>query len=817
MRYWLSGLLLTCSWLLWSQNAGTLDPNFGVNGRRLVNYSDGFVETMAAVIPQSDGSIVVSGTTTLNAGRPILARYTQNGDIDPNFGNNGSRIINFGNGVFPGFGMAIQADDKILLTAHESAEAFVLRLTADGNNDPTFGENGVARIGIDGANSFLTHVALQSDGKIVAVGNVLVTGEPRNYLVARFLPSGELDSSFGEGGRTIIPGENSTSFLNAVYVLDNGKIAATGVARNNGTNMVTMRFLADGSLDEGFGGTGIVYTSLSISDDEGWDIIPTENDGLLVGGRTINTSTTHTDFALVKFQENGQLDSLFGNNGTVITNPPGSSASLFRVLPLPDGKFIAGGAARNGSRDYDLTLVRYLPDGSRDPSFGANGISLTDFGSSADWLWDINFDANGNILGTGRTENTPHGGFDALTVRFYGTDQPDFSLVGTSSLNQLCANERFQDTLDLRVIGGFADSVEVRVGDFPPGANVNLSTPVRVLPPARIPVDISFAAVASGAYTINFVASSGGREKEFTYDFTITNEPAPVPVLLTPEEGFVTMDPLFVWRWEAGPQEASYTVEVSPNPSFMGPLAWEQPGTSNGAAVFNLMLEGVFYWRVRTVLCGEVAYSAVRAFQLLPASCQEIASSDVPIFISNNGEVTITSTLALNEAFPADLERLGVFIQTNHFSVGDLSATLRTPQGIEHRLFDRPGFPAQPFGCNRRGIQARFSDFATLTAEDFENTCDLAGANSYAIEGEYQSLDPNLENLRTLTSVGTWELDVTDHDDGAGGFLERWGFEYCFPEIEIPPVALINTGLEVVRNTSVTIEASSLTAAIAGV
>jgi uncharacterized delta-60 repeat protein len=198
---------------------GSLDTNFALSGQAAC------VASAAAIALQSDGKILVAGTitsalaTTVNDGKTVasnqtgfgVVRYNSNGSIDTSF--NPGRGIGSGGGVITGFGnsfpdgaafaLAIQSNGEIVVAGEAgngnpqgiglSSSSFALaRYTTTGQLDTNFGTNGTVVTTLSQAPiSFVSALALQSDGKIVAAGN---TGNLvqrglylNNFAVARYL------------------------------------------------------------------------------------------------------------------------------------------------------------------------------------------------------------------------------------------------------------------------------------------------------------------------------------------------------------------------------------------------------------------------------------------------------------------------------------------------------------------------------------------------------------------------------------------------------------------------------------------------------
>ncbi|MEM9928669.1 MAG: T9SS type A sorting domain-containing protein [Bacteroidota bacterium] len=806
-------LFISCcsSYFLMAQPAGTLDETFGNNGRVLINYSNQFTETLSDVALQSDGKIVVAGITSLNNGTIVLARYLANGSVDASFGNNG-RVI-FQDGSFFNFSLAIQPDDKLVFTGSIGNTLQVHRYTANGQPDTTFGDNGRFSYPAPASMVRAGSVDLQSDGKIIVAGHLkLVNETARSYLFFRLTPAGALDESFGTDGSTIIFGENASADLNGMRILGNDKIVATGKIRDNGVNMITMRLSPAGVLDTSFAENGISVISVSISDDDGWDILPAGNGDFIVGGRSINTRTTHTDFLLVKYLEDGTLDLDFGEDGIVITDPPGSSASLFTLLPQPNGGVLAGGATRtNSSRDYDLLLIRYLANGALDPTFGTNGMSITDLGNSADWLWDITLTPSGDVIGCGRSDI--NGDFDALTVRYSMQLRPDFTLsTNAPPPKEYCAGDTLAVEITLDTLGGFAETITVDFAGLPAGTVTSPNLPITTQG-GDTTVLLNFVAVPTGTYPFAIIATAGEKQEISSETISNLNESPSIPNLLDPTEGSLITDITLSFSWTDPVPETVQTIEFARSPAFdeiVLSIFNEGSGLTLDTDIFE---EGRYYWRVISRVCGQADTSAVAAFKIPPSSCVRIQAEGLPIPISAFGTDTIISPLTLTEDLPADLEGFGVFIEVDHQFLGDLSALLRAPDGTEFPLFDRPGFPRSPFGCAENGLQVTFTDAAEATAEDLEQTCDPAGANDFSIKGKFQPLGGSLTDFFAATeTIGTWELVVIDHLNFSGGFLTDWGIEVCAPAEDITPLTLSNTPLEVMRGTTGTISQDQLLA-----
>jgi uncharacterized delta-60 repeat protein len=347
---------------------GALDEGFGFGGRTLTDF-DADDDGGQAVAVQPDGKIVVAGGSGTGATLDFaLARYNGDGTLDSGFGVSGKVLTDFG-AAEASNSIAIQADGKIVAAGQRDGSSigrdfdFVLaRYTADGSLDPTFGVGG--RVVADlGANDGILAIRLQADGKIVAVGG---SGADNafDFVVARYTAGGALDTSFGSGGatRTDFGGRD---VARSVALQPDGKIVAAGDTRNPATgdfNFALARYNADGTLDTTFGSAGRVVTDFDADSREAFSVALQEDGRIVLAGWTATSGDG--DFALVRYETSGTIDSAFGSSGKVVTDFGGRDAAR-AVVVQPDGKIVAAGYA-HANTTFDFAVARYLAEGESD-------------------------------------------------------------------------------------------------------------------------------------------------------------------------------------------------------------------------------------------------------------------------------------------------------------------------------------------------------------------------------------------------------------------------------------------------------------------
>ncbi len=340
---------------------GSLDSSFGNNGVVTSSFNSSFNGPgPVGLALQSDGKMVVVGTKHISSTLDTiaLARYTITGSIDSTFGQGGvvTTTIDNSPGLF--IAVAIQSDGKIVIggTSYQaSQENFTLvRYTITGTLDNTFGSNGVVTTSIIGRYTLGYGVVIQSNGKIVIAGSSGVTNVVNSgtFALARYTIAGSLDSTFGNGGVVTTPiGSHASG--DAVVVQPDDKILIVGSSGDLNISTSTFalaRYNPDGSLDNGFGNSGVVTTSVNgYGDGNGVALQP---DGKIV---VVGSDSSPPAFALVRYNSDGSPDNSFGNGGVVTTSIANGDV-LWTPAIQPDNKIVAvGGGFSDG-----YALARYL-------------------------------------------------------------------------------------------------------------------------------------------------------------------------------------------------------------------------------------------------------------------------------------------------------------------------------------------------------------------------------------------------------------------------------------------------------------------------
>lgn len=409
----LTSLLITIHVIFCQQalgQVGDLDIGFGNDGI-IVQDAGSDLETANAVAIQADGKIVVAGMWKGQAAfETILLRYNGDGSLDADFGTGGIVITDTTDAIgYLTFGIATQPDGKILAAGQAIDSAgirlMLLRFNTDGALDDGFGTGGVALVDADGDLSSGYGVAVQPDDKILVSG-YSNDGLRDNMTIVRFNPDGMLDPSFDEDGIVVTNIDNNGSRGYTVHLTPEGKIVVGGRMTNSSTtNIAVLRYNLDGSLDVSFSEDGIATTYIaSVSDiflPVGTAIQP---DGKLLVTTNSFVNNLNEGFALLRYNTDGSLDSQFGDNGKMLT-VIGAFDIGRAVAVQPDGNIVVAGYSYTSPQAVDMVLLRFDANGELDTQFGIEGLGLiiSDINSQADIATAMTLQSDGKIVLTGNT------------------------------------------------------------------------------------------------------------------------------------------------------------------------------------------------------------------------------------------------------------------------------------------------------------------------------------------------------------------------------------------------------------------------------
>jgi uncharacterized delta-60 repeat protein len=396
---------------------GDLDLSFGGGGK--VTTAIGAANDYAqSVIQQADGKLVVAGYSWNGSNDDVaLVRYNTDGSLDTGFDGDGKVTTAIGTGYDEGYSVIQQADGKLVVAGTSyngsSYDFALVRYNTDGSLDTGFDGDGKVTTAIGAGDDYGYSVIQQSDGKLVVPGTSY-NGSSYDFALVRYNADGSLDASFdGDGIVTTAIGA-ANDYAQSVIQQADGKLVVAGTSYNGSSyDVALVRYNTDGSLDTGFDGDGKVTTAIGTGYDEGYSVIQQADGKLVVAGTSYNGSSN--DFALVRYNADGSLDASFDGDGIVTTAIGAANDYAQSVIQQADGKLVVAGYSWNGSND-DVALVRYNEDGSLDTSFDGDGKVTTAIGAGDDYGRSVIQQADGKLVVAVHSSNGNN--YDVALVRY---------------------------------------------------------------------------------------------------------------------------------------------------------------------------------------------------------------------------------------------------------------------------------------------------------------------------------------------------------------------------------------------------------------
>lgn len=213
----------------------------------------------------------------------------------------------------------------------------------------------------------------------------------------------DLDPTFGTGG---VASTDFTGFgdsVAAMAIQPDGKIIAAGSAYTGASfDFALVRYDTNGALDTSFGGTGKVTLDFNGNRDQAYGLALQSDGKILVAGTAVSAGTT-SDLALARFDANGILDPGFGIGGKVLTALTANDDEIHKIVLQTDGKIVATGAVNFGNSNSDIVVARYSGNGALDSGFGGGaGYVVLDYFGGQDEGNGVAVLTNGKLLVAGK-------------------------------------------------------------------------------------------------------------------------------------------------------------------------------------------------------------------------------------------------------------------------------------------------------------------------------------------------------------------------------------------------------------------------------
>jgi len=257
-------------------------------------------------------------------------------------------------------------------------------------------------------------VAIDSIGRIVLAGS-----SGSDFAVARYNPDGTPDNTFNSTGK-VLTNLGASDAAMAVAVDSNDRIVVAGTSNAGGTyDFAVVRYNVDGRLDTTFNTTGRVLTDVGVGSGDFVTAAVIQSDGKIVVGGLSDASGIPYDFTLVRYNPNGTLDLTFNTTGKVLTDFTGSgnSDALQALAVQSDGKIVAAGESFT-SGGSSFAVARYEMTGILDTTFNTTGKVLTAFASGNASAQAVVIQSDGKIVTAGSFDDGNREGPDFALARY---------------------------------------------------------------------------------------------------------------------------------------------------------------------------------------------------------------------------------------------------------------------------------------------------------------------------------------------------------------------------------------------------------------
>jgi uncharacterized delta-60 repeat protein len=384
-----------------AQTAGTLDKTFTTLGYANLDYG-GPNERASTVALQADGKIIVIGENIVSADatqdKLLIARIDAKGVKDATFGSAGVLKTDTGDKKEYGRDGLVLSDGKILALSSSlvgtTNNMVVVRTTSAGALDPTFGIGG-KYVFDKGSGGIARSMALQSDGKIVVGGEV--SGK---FLVIRLTANGTLDTGFGASGIVTLSANNATSVnTSKLLIQKDGKILLVGFGFdvNNNSSLAVARFTTTGAVDASYGTNGVA--EIDYTGNEFFYCAALQSDDkLVVGGKIAPLTAAKYETFAARLTTSGTKDATFGTTG-FYRGDLNASQEEMRGMDIQswDGKIVMGGFIGD-----DIGVVRLSNNGALDLTFTTKGFVIVDVpNTTKDQVNAVKIDKSGKIYVAG--------------------------------------------------------------------------------------------------------------------------------------------------------------------------------------------------------------------------------------------------------------------------------------------------------------------------------------------------------------------------------------------------------------------------------
>ncbi|RZJ65974.1 MAG: T9SS type A sorting domain-containing protein [Flavobacterium sp.] len=392
-----------------------------------------------------------------------MASFAQAGSLDATFGTGGQVITSINTGADKAFGVALQADGKIVVAgmttnATTGKDFAVVRYNWNGSLDTTFGTGGIVTTDVQlGSEDEANSIAIQADGKIVLAG-YSDDGSQKKGALVRYNTDGSLDTSFNTTGKVVTSFEGTTQACNISVV----KIhALTGNIIVGGNTMTTTtkakpvvaRYTSAGVLDTTFNTTGIRLMWLNNLDQQylmNVEDLTVQTNGKItaVGWRDFPSQPWSNNGWAGRINANGTMDTTFDTDGANDFNGSfNGNDKIFSMFLKSDNTIVAAGSSDISAQNYAFTIFEIASTGALGASANQEAVSFNALHTSM--AYRVQQDVSGRFVMAGSTGNTTTRSFALSRINADYTIDNTFDADGkvTTNFSANAMSEAFDMTI----------------------------------------------------------------------------------------------------------------------------------------------------------------------------------------------------------------------------------------------------------------------------------------------------------------------------------------------------------------------------------
>jgi subtilisin-like proprotein convertase family protein len=474
------------------------------------------------------------------------------------------------------------------------------------------------------------------------------------------------------------------------------------------------------------------------------NFVLTVRDNFLGSGQTNSDEMTVTvdDVSgpfLVSVPNNNAVSWVVGSNQTVSWDVAGTTANGVNA------QYVDIFLSNDGGLTYPIQLASKVPNDGSEVVTVPNSIGTTNRVMVKGYkhiFYDI---SNANFSIVSSTAN--------FSVAFNG--------VAEQQNKQICTGSSVSYTIPYTALSGFNGTVSFALSGQPSGTTATFS-PNTIAANGNVILTLNNTNAATpGFYSMTVTATSGSITKMVPFYLELFNANFPTQTLIYPANLQTGIPTTLTLTWPPNANATAYDVQVATDDNFSN-IVTSATVTTNSLDVTDLLDATNYVWRVlpkNNACVGN--YSTANLFKTGLSNCTVFSSTNVPIIIPTNANVTVNSTL--NVASTNTISDVDVTMNINHTWVNDMTITLISPNGTQVQLVAQPCVNDSLLNVN-----------ATFDDSGVPLVCEV----DPAISGIIQPLQ-SLTAFNGQSMNGTWTLRVLDSFNQDGGTINSWSLRLC--------------------------------------